>query len=125
MSSQSNQPTTPQNNNQQASQNNNQQAGTQSTPPTLNTQNNPQNNQNQGSQAPTTVTSAPLPPTQAQNSKPAPLTLAEVKNLLVGIYNPTKIYSIPMTLDVKLTFTLNSVSITGLCYAYKYPMSIV
>lgn len=48
--------------------------------------------------------------------------------LLVGIYNPTKIYTMtlppPLSDPIKFLFTLTSVAITGTCMTYKYPLSV-
>ena len=46
----------------------------------------------------------------------------------MGIYNPKMLYSrslpTPLSSTIILIFTLDSVSILGLCNTYKYPLSI-
>ena len=121
-----NQPTTTPNNNKQSTT-----QGISSTQ--SNYQQNPSGNQQGITQNPANgpgsiQPQAPPPPPSASTSALRSLPLSEVKKLLVGVYNPTKVYTAPlpvfMSKNIKFTFTLNSVSITGLCYSYKYPMKI-
>ena len=48
--------------------------------------------------------------------------------MIVGIYNPSMVYALqlPSVLSqrVRFMFTLDILSVVGLCYTYKYPIGI-
>ena len=84
-----------------------------------------QTSQSQAQSNPPTTQSSPP---SVQNAANAGITLSEVKRLLVGIYNPTQVYTLKLppvlTQNIQMIFTLNSLSISGLCFNYKYPVQV-
>lgn len=72
--------------------------------------------------------SSPVANTNSTAVNPASTSQPPATVLLVGIYNPTRLYSLnlpgALSRSIRFLFSLNSVSITGTCYSYKYPITV-
>jgi hypothetical protein len=88
----------------------------------------PQNSQNSSRQNQNSLGSSGSTGSGATAQSQSGMALVDAQRLIVGIYNPTKVYTqeLPSAIYDRIRFvlTLDSLSITGLCNVYKYPLTI-